>query len=456
MSHDWRKAEVGNKGGISVSAQRKQWLGESAIRNAKLIGELTLQGLSFLRFDVGGVALPEADAVVDLRKAVAAGHNKYSPLCEDASLTALAKFYSDTSAGRTFGKDEVMVLGMRAKGALPWMLDFVGNGPMFVPRPTYNPNPSAGLYHHRQVLSFDVTGPNRYLPMIKALKHHKGGGIICLPIIGNPYSTTLTEEEEAGFIEVLKANESMAFVADHAYRGYNKHGDTAGGLKDIGTAATRDVLENGGFYDESPLDPKTGKLRNLRVTLHSSSKLFNDASGPGTCVGHADTISFLGDMLRGSYTQAHARDRKVIPAIVANIDYDAPRRWMENMEAFTAVTAGKLPGFRDLGYDSPPFICYDASEYLKKHDMHPETAQHYFMSRSPGLCGIFGGFGPGSTEIFRLGFTGEADPARSLLAAQKFVEYANDDAAIAKFKAREDDLTKNFYRLLDIVNAQQK
>lgn len=66
-----------------------------------------------------------------------------------------------------------MVLGMRAKGALPWMLDFVGNGPMFVPRPTYNPNPSAGLYHSRQVLSFDVTGPHRYLPMIQALKRHK-------------------------------------------------------------------------------------------------------------------------------------------------------------------------------------------------------------------------------------------------------------------------------------------
>ena len=66
-----------------------------------------------------------------------------------------------------------MVLGMRAKGALPWMLDFVGNGPMFVPRPTYNPNPSAGLYHSRQVLSFDVTGPHRYLPMIHALKRHK-------------------------------------------------------------------------------------------------------------------------------------------------------------------------------------------------------------------------------------------------------------------------------------------
>ena len=74
---------------------------------------------------------------------------------------------------------------------------------------------------------------------------------------------------------------------------------------------TRDVMEHGGFYDESPLDPKTGKLKHLRLTLHSSSKLFNDASGPGTCAGHADTTAFLGDMLRGSYTQAHARDRKV-------------------------------------------------------------------------------------------------------------------------------------------------
>jgi hypothetical protein len=84
-----------------------------------------------------------------------------------------------------------------------------------------------------------------------------------------------------------------------------------GKLVDI--TPTRDVLEAGGFYDESPTDPVTGNLRNLRVTLHSSSKLFNDASGPGTCAGHADTISFLGDMLRGSYTQAHARDRKAPP-----------------------------------------------------------------------------------------------------------------------------------------------
>ncbi len=73
-----------------------------------------------------------------------------------------------------------------------------------------------------QVLSFDVTGPNRYLPMIEALRLHKGGGIICLPIIGNPFSTTLTEEEEAGFVEVLKKNPTLAFVADHAYRGYLK------------------------------------------------------------------------------------------------------------------------------------------------------------------------------------------------------------------------------------------
>ena len=33
LKHDWRKADMTNKGGISVSAQRKQWLGESAIRN---------------------------------------------------------------------------------------------------------------------------------------------------------------------------------------------------------------------------------------------------------------------------------------------------------------------------------------------------------------------------------------------------------------------------------------
>ena len=170
--------------------------------------------------------------MIAARVAVAAGHHKYSPLCEDASLESLAQFYSETSDGRVFSPKEVnchttrvaaaaaaagtlawpkmnslreseehlkisanglvlvpmasclhpsprarptqvMVLGMRAKGALPWMLDFVGNGPMFVPRPTYNPNPSAGLYHSRQVLSFDVTGPHRYLPMIQALKRHK-------------------------------------------------------------------------------------------------------------------------------------------------------------------------------------------------------------------------------------------------------------------------------------------
>eukprot|EP00614_Pseudopedinella_elastica_P008257 CAMPEP_0172586538 /NCGR_PEP_ID=MMETSP1068-20121228/5908_1 /TAXON_ID=35684 /ORGANISM="Pseudopedinella elastica, Strain CCMP716" /LENGTH=745 /DNA_ID=CAMNT_0013381387 /DNA_START=87 /DNA_END=2324 /DNA_ORIENTATION=- len=453
LKYDWRRVEVGNKSGISVSAQRKQWLGEAAIRNAKLIGELTKHGLSFLRFDVGGVALPEHPDVIEARKQVAADNNKYSPLCEEDSLKALAKFYTDTSNGRTFGTDEVMVLGMRAKGALPWMLDFVGNGPMFVPRPTYNPNPSAGLYHSRQVLSFDVTGPNRYWPMIQALKLHKGAGIIVLPIIGNPYSTTLTEAEEDGFIEVLKANPNMCFVADHAYRGYNKFGDLSKGgpLKDIGAAKTRDVLEKGGFYDNSPLDPQTGKLNVLRVTLHSSSKLFNDASGPGTVAGHPETIAFLGDMLRGSYTQAHARDRKVIPAIVKNLDYDAPRRWMENMQAFTKISAGKVPGFRDLGYDSPPFVCYDASEYLSKHGLNAEDAQRYFMSRSPGLCGIFGGFGPGSNNIFRLGFTGESDPARCVLAAEKFVEYVNDMEAIEKFKAKEDEGTKTFYKLLDAV-----
>jgi len=60
----------------------------------------------------------------------------------------------------------------------------------------------------------------------------QGGGVVVLPIIGNPLSTTLTEEEEAGFIEVLKANQRLAFVADHAYRGYNKMGDVndQGGL----------------------------------------------------------------------------------------------------------------------------------------------------------------------------------------------------------------------------------
>jgi len=447
MKYDWRRVEVGNKLGISVSAQRKQWLGEAAIRNAKLIGELTKEGLSFLRFDVGGVALPEHPEVIEARKATAADNNKYSPLCEDESLSALAKFYSDTSNGRAFKTDEVMVLGMRAKGALPWMLDFVGNGPMFVPRPTYNPNPSAGLYHNRQVLSFDVTGPDRYAPMISALKLHRGGGIIVLPIIGNPYSTTLTEEEEQGFIDVLKANPAMCFVADHAYRGYNKFGDVDAGLQDIGSAATRDVMERGGFYDDSPVDPVTGKLQNLRVTLHSSSKLFNDASGPGTVAGHPETIAFLGDMLRGSYTQAHARDRKVIPAIVKNLDYDAPRRWMANMQAFTKITDGKLPGFRDLGYDSPPFVCYDATGYLQKHGLNAEDAQRYFMSRNPGLCGIFGGFGPGSNNIFRLGFTGESDPERCILAGEKFIEYVNDEEAIAKFKAREDELTKNFLRV---------
>ena len=59
LKHDWRSAEAKSQGGVSVSAQRKHWLGESAIRNAKLIGQLTAEGLSFLRFDVGGVSLPE-------------------------------------------------------------------------------------------------------------------------------------------------------------------------------------------------------------------------------------------------------------------------------------------------------------------------------------------------------------------------------------------------------------
>lgn len=168
------------------------------------------------------MALEESPHVIEARMKVAVGHNKYSPLCEEETLDSLAKFYSDTSNDRQFKPSEVMVLGMRAKGALPWLLDFVGNGPMFVPRPTYNPNPSAGLFAHRQVLSFDVTGPNRYLPMIEALKMHKGGGVVVLPIIGNPYSTSFTEEEEAGLVEVLQKNPTLAFIADHAYRGYDK------------------------------------------------------------------------------------------------------------------------------------------------------------------------------------------------------------------------------------------
>jgi len=45
--------------------------------------------------------------VIAARVAVAAGHHKYSPLCEDESLEALAKFYSDTSNGRVFSPKEV-------------------------------------------------------------------------------------------------------------------------------------------------------------------------------------------------------------------------------------------------------------------------------------------------------------------------------------------------------------
>ena len=75
------------------------------------------------------------------------------------------------------------------------------------------------------------------------------------------------------------------------------------------------------------------------------------------------------------------------------------------------------------------------------------------MSRSPGLCGIFGGFGPGSNEVFRLGFTGEADPERTTLAAQKFVEYSNDVEAIQKFKAREDDNTQAFFNALEDIKS---
>jgi hypothetical protein len=235
----------------------------------------------------------------------------------------------------------------------------------------------------------------------------------------------------------------MGFFGDHAYRGYNTYKDANGKINYI--APTRDVMEKGGFYDESPRDPITGEMRNFRVTTHSSSKLFNDASGCGTVAAHKHTISFLGDMLRGSFTQAHQRDRRTIPTIVENIDFDAPRRWHGAMQAFDKIVAGRVPGFRDLGADCPPFKTWDATEWLKKHDLHPEEAQHYFMSRSPGLCGIFGGFGPGSNEIFRLGFTGEA-PERAPLCAEKFIEYANDDKAIAMFKAKEDELTKVFYK----------
>jgi hypothetical protein len=62
---------------------------------------------------------------------------------------------------------------------------------------------------------------------------------------------------------------------------------------------------------------------------------------------------------------------------------------------------------------------------------------------------------PGSNEIFRLGFTGESDPERSILAAKCFVEYANDEEAITKFKARSDDLTKNFFKALDDIKAKE-
>jgi hypothetical protein len=450
---DWRQAERGNTNGISIAAMRKQWLGESAIRNAKLIAELTKKGFTFLRYDVGGVGLAESEKVIEARKELAAANNKYSPICETDVLDSLSGFYSETSAGRVFKPSEVMVLGVRAKGALPWMLDFVGQGPVFVPRPTYNPNPSAGLFHSREVLSFDITGPHRYAPMIEALAKHQGGGLIVLPIIGNPYSTTLTEEEEQGFIDVLKKNNVMGFFGDHAYRGYNTYKDSNGKINYI--APTRDVMEKGGFYDDSPRDPVTGEMRNFRVTTHSSSKLFNDASGCGTVAAHKHTISFLGDMLRGSFTQAHQRDRRTIPAIVGNIDWDAPRRWMGAMEAFDKTVAGRVKGFRDLGADCPPFKTWDASEWLKKHDLHPEEAQHYFMSRSPGLCGIFGGFGPGSNEIFRLGFTGEA-PERATLCAEKFVEYSSDEKAIALFKAKEDELTKTFYKALGEIQAAEE
>jgi len=220
-------------------------------------------------------------------------------------------------------------------------------------------------------------------------------------------------------------------------------------------APTRDVMEAGGFYEESPKDPVTGKMRHFRVVTHSSSKLFNDASGPGTVAAHADTITFLGDMLRGSFTQAHQRDRRTIPTIVENIDYNAPKRWFDSMQKFDNMTSGKIPGFRDLGADVPPFKCYDASEFLTKYDLHPEEAQHYFMSRTPGLCGIFGGFGPGSNQIFRLGFTGEA-PERATLLAERFIEYTNDEQAIERFKAREDINTRTFYEALEKINASEQ
>ncbi len=192
------------------------------------------------------MGLAENPAVIEARKSLAAGNNKYSPIAEPEVLESLASFYSESSAGRQFKPSEVMVLGVRAKGALPWMLDFVGNGPVFVPRPTYNPNPSAGLYHQREVLSFDITGPNRYAPMIEAVRKHKGSGIIVLPIIGNPYSTTLTEEEEDGFIDVLRENKVMGWFGDHAYRGYNCYKDSEGNMQKI--APTRDVMEKGACY----------------------------------------------------------------------------------------------------------------------------------------------------------------------------------------------------------------
>ncbi len=97
----------------------------------------------------------------------------------------------------------------------------------------------------------------------------------------------------------------------------------------------------GGFYDESPKD-EHGNMQNFRVTTHSSSKLFNDASGCGTVAGHKDTIHFLGDMLRGSFTQAHQRDRRTIPAIVEHLDWNAPKMWMGAMNAFDKIVEGKV------------------------------------------------------------------------------------------------------------------
>ena len=46
-------------------------------------------------------------------------------------------------------------------------------------------------------------------------------------------------------------------------------------------------------------------------------------------------------------------------------------------------------------------------------------------------------------------------PDRIARAAQKMIEYVNDEEGIAKFKAREDELTINFYKLLDVVKTKE-